>query len=134
MKLEVVGVSEVRWTGVGHVSSDGWTFYYSGGDRHEVGVGILLSKEMADAVVGCWQVSKRVMLIKITAKPVGLNIIQVYAPTTDYSDSEVDEFYEQVDSVRRQCKAEEVTIVMGDLNAKMEEEVVELWLVNSVWV
>ena len=109
----------MRWTGIGQVSSDGWTFYYSGGDRHQAGVGILLNREMADAVVGCWQVSKRVMLIKITAKPVGLNIIQVYAPTTDYSDSEVEEFYEQVDSVRRQCKAEEVTIVMGDLNAKV---------------
>ena len=119
MKLDVLGVSEVRWTGIGQVSSDGWTFYYSGGDRHQAGVGILLNREMADAVVGCWQVSKRVMLIKITAKPVGLNIIQVYAPTTDYSDSEVEEFYEQVDSVRRQCRAEEVTIVMGDLNAKV---------------
>ena len=101
MKLDVVGVSEVRWTGVGQVSSDGWTFYYSGGDRHEAGVRILLNREMADAVVGCWQVSKRVMLIKITVKPVGLNIIQVYAPTTDYSDSKVEEFYEQVD---RQCE------------------------------
>ena len=119
MELDVVGVSEVRWTGAGQVSSDGWTFYYSGGERHEAGVGILLGREMAEAVVGCWQVSKRVMLIKIAAKPVGLNIIQVYAPTTAYSDSEVDEFYEQVDSVRRQCKAEEVTIVMGDLNAKV---------------
>ena len=61
MNLDVVGVSEVRWTGVGQVSSDGWTFYYSGGDRHEAGVGVLLTKEMADAVVGCWQVSKIVI-------------------------------------------------------------------------
>ena len=40
--------------------------------------------------------------MKIAAKPVGLNIIQVYAPTTNYSDSEMDEFYEEVDQVRRQ--------------------------------
>ena len=119
MNLDAIGVSEVRWTGVGHIASDGWTFYYSGGERHEAGVGILLGREMARAVVGCWQVSKRVILVKIAAKPVGLNLIQVYAPTTDYSDREVDEFYEQVDSVRRQCKAEELTIVMGDLNAKV---------------
>ena len=78
-----------------------------------------MSREMAEVVVGSWQVSKRVMLIKIAAKPVGINIIQVYAPTTDYSDSDMEEFYEQVDSVRRQCKAEEVNIVMGDLNAKV---------------
>ena len=65
MKLDVVGVCEVRWTGAGQVSSDGWTFYYSAGDRHEAGVGILLNREMTEAVVGCWQVSKRVILIKL---------------------------------------------------------------------
>ena len=53
MKLDAVGVSEVRCTGERQVSSDEWTFYYCGEDRHEAGVGILLKIEMADAVVGC---------------------------------------------------------------------------------
>lgn len=119
MKLDVVGVSEVRWTGSGQMSSGGWTFYYSGGERHEAGVGVLLRREVADAVVGCWQVSQRVILIKVNAKPVGLNIIQVYAPTCDHSDDEIEDFYEQLDSVRSQCKPGEVTLVMGDLNAKV---------------
>ena len=44
MRLDVVEVSAVRWTGSGHVTSDGWTFYYSGGDRHEAGVGVLLKR------------------------------------------------------------------------------------------
>ena len=51
----------------------------------------------------------------------GLNIIQVYAPTGDHSDDEVDLFYEQLDNVRSQCRSGEVTIVMGDLNAKVGE-------------
>ena len=46
MELDVVGVSEVRWIGVGQVSSDRWTFYYSGAERHEAGGGILLNKEI----------------------------------------------------------------------------------------
>ena len=41
-------------------------------------------------MVGCWQVSERAKLVKIAAKPIGLNIIQVYAPTGDHSDNEVD--------------------------------------------
>ena len=57
--------------------------------------------------------------MKIAAKPVGLNIIQVYAPTTDYSDEDIEAFYEQVDSARSQCKPEEITLVVGDLNAKV---------------
>ena len=59
------------------------------------------------------------ILFKIAAKPVGLNTIQVYAPTSDYGPNDMDEFYEQLESVRRQCKAEEITIVMGDQNAKV---------------
>ena len=96
MRLDVVGVSEVRWIGSGQTSSNGWTFYYSGGEKHEAGVGVLIRRDLAESVVGCWQVSQRVMLIKISAKPVGLNIIQVYAPTSDYGQSDMDEFYDQL--------------------------------------
>ena len=73
----------------------------------------MLRKKLADAAVGCWQV-------RLAAKPIGLNIIQAYAPTRDHSDDEVDLFYQQLYSVRSQCRTE-VTIVMGDLNAKVGE-------------
>ena len=80
---------------------------------------LLLRRDLAVAVTGCWQLSDRVILVKIAAKPVGLNIIQVYAPTADYNDEDIEAFYEQVDSARRQCKPEEITLVVGDLNAKV---------------
>ena len=50
MKLDVVGVSKVRWTGSENLNSGGWTFNYSGGVRHEAGLGILPRKKLADAV------------------------------------------------------------------------------------
>ena len=52
MKLDVVGLSEVIWTSSGWLTLGGWTSYYSGGDRHEAGVGVLLRREVAEAVVG----------------------------------------------------------------------------------
>lgn len=54
IKLDVVGVSEVRWTGSGQITSEEWTLCYSGGERHEAGVGVLLRNEVAEAVVGSW--------------------------------------------------------------------------------
>ena len=54
-------------------------------------------------------------MIKIAAKPVDLNIIQVYTPTGDHSDVDVILFYEQLDKHRNQCKSGEVTLIMGDL-------------------
>ena len=62
---------------------------------------------------------KKSNIDKACRKPVGINKTQVYSPTTDYSENDIEEFYEQVDSVRRQCKAEEVNFVMGDLKAKV---------------
>ena len=97
-------MSEARWTGNGKLASGDWVFYYSGGDKHVHGVGILIRKEIEEAVTGCWQFSSRVMLLKVDARPVPLNIIQVYVPTTDHSHEVIDEFYEQLEQVRRQCK------------------------------
>ena len=119
MNLDAVGVSEVRWTGSGETTSGGWTFYCSGGEAHRARVGLLLRKEKAGAVTGCWQLSDRVILVKIAGKPVGLNIIQVYAPTAEYCEEDIKALYEQVDSARSQCKPEEITLVVGDLNAKV---------------
>ena len=65
LKLDVVGVSEARWTGSGRTVSGEWIFYHSGSERHEYGVGILVRKEIDRAVLGCWQLSDRVMLLKI---------------------------------------------------------------------
>ena len=42
LKLDILGVSQVRWTGSGSITSGDWTFYYSGGEKHEAGVGSLL--------------------------------------------------------------------------------------------
>ena len=47
------------------------------------------------------------------------SVIQVYAPTADYSYEDIEAFYEQVDSARSQCKPEEITLIVGDLNAKV---------------
>ena len=117
-KLDILSVSEARWTGSRNIASGDWIFYYCGGEKHEAGVGSLLQ----NSIVACWQVSQRVIMVKIAAKPVGLNILQVYAPTGDHSDdSDVQLFYEQLDKVRNQCKSGEVTLVMVDLNAKVGE-------------
>ena len=86
-------------SGSGKITSGDWTFYYSGGEKHEAGVALLLQKKLAEAVIACWQVFQRAIMIKIAAKRVGLNIIQVYAATGDQSDEDVELFYEQLDKV-----------------------------------
>ena len=77
-----------------------------------------MKKEKDGAVISCWQLSDRVMLMKIVARRVSINVIQVYASTAQLSVDVSDSFYEQLVGVRRQTKKGEVTNAQGELNAK----------------
>ena len=83
------------------------------------GVGIMLNSRTEDCLSGFYAVSERVLLVRLKGKPFDVCIIQVYAPTCDYSDEEVDLFYEDVMKAKRQCKRHDIVLVMGDLNAKV---------------
>ena len=74
---------------------------------------------MANSVVGFWPVPDRIAVVKLNAKPFNINIIQVYAPTSASTEEELEEFYEELDKFKKECKDDEVNIVMGDCNAKI---------------
>ena len=59
---------------------------------------------------------------KFLAKPFNINIIQVYAPTQDHSDAEIEVFYEEIEKALKFAKSNDVLCVMGDLNAKVGSE------------
>ena len=120
MNLQVLGLSEVRWPGVGvNPTASGGTFIYSGGQNAEKGVGVMLSKFIKPCLIGYWAISERVLLVRLKGAPFNICIIQVYAPTSEHDEEEVDQFYQELDQARQQCKEHEVIMVIGDLNAKV---------------
>ncbi|CAF1302854.1 unnamed protein product [Adineta ricciae] len=119
LQINVLGLSEVRWTGAGSFTSDNFTLFYSGGDQHERGVGILLDKETSKCVKGFWAASDRVILIKLHGKPFNISLIQCYAPTADSDDDAITNFYEDLDNAYSQCNSNDIIYVMGDFNAKV---------------
>ena len=58
-------------------------------------------------------------MMKLQQKPFNMNIIQVYAPTEDSTEEELEEFYEELTRLTEQCKNHDVNIVMADMNAKV---------------
>lgn len=120
LKIGILGLSEMRWKGSGDsMSVQGYKIIYSGGDKHEKGVGFIIGPEKARAVKGYWAISDRIILVKIRATPVDINFIQVYAPTSTSSEEDIEDFYSGLDDVVRQCKHHEVLIVIGHFNAKV---------------
>lgn len=122
MKLDILGIAETRWTDADFIELENHIFIHSGGDRHERGVAFLIKKELQKSIVGYWTVNERCILLKIKAKPFDIAIIQIYAPTKDWSDEEVEVFYENIQKTIKQLKSTDVLIVMGDFNAKVGNE------------
>lgn len=65
--------------------------------------------------------AERVMMIKEDSKPAILNSNQVYEPTADQEDEDIERLYEQVDCARRESIPDKVTIIMGDLSDRIGE-------------
>ena len=79
--IDILGLSEIKWKGGGRINSESRTIIYSGGDSHSRGVGVILNKVVAAALIGYWAISERVVVVKIRGQPFSICIIQAYAPT-----------------------------------------------------
>ena len=74
--------------------------FYSRDETHRRdGVAFVLQEDQAGCVLGCNAVNDRILLIRIQGKPVNITAIQVYAPTSDAEDEEIDEFYTTLQEV-----------------------------------
>ena len=89
-KINILGVCETRLKGNGYFQSDNFRMIYAGGEKHEIGVGILLDEERNKSLISHWQITERVMLVKLKGNPFNISIIMVYAPTSDSTDEEIE--------------------------------------------
>ena len=114
---DIIGLAETRLIGEGEMITDeGQKIWFSGEKRyHERGVGFIVRKEMVKCVLGC--TPSRVIMLRLAAKPFNITIIQVYAPTSTYSDEAVEEFYEKLDETIAKKPKKDLLIVLGDWNA-----------------
>lgn len=119
--IEIMGVSEMRWPNSNCCDIEDCRVYYSGSTsgKYIHGVGVVVNKDVARHVSNFVPVNERIMLLQLNAKPVNTNIIQVYAPTSDHSDEEVEEFYSQIEDLIKKLPKHELLILMGDFNAKV---------------
>ena len=121
LQLNILGICETRWTDEGSSQSDKLKIIYSGGMKHEKGVGILIDKNVSKSILEYWAISDRVLLVKLKGHPFNISIIQVYAPKAEYDGEEINQFYNMLEMAKEHCKLQEVVIIIGDLNAKVGE-------------
>ena len=97
VNINILGISELRWTGMGEFNSDDHYIYYSGQESlRRNGVAIIVNKQVQNAVLGCNLKNDRMISVRFQGKPFNIMVIQAYAPTSNAEKAEVEQFYEDL--------------------------------------
>ena len=95
VNVNILGISKLKWTGMGEFNTDDHYIYYYGQESlQRNGVAIMVNKRVRSAILGCNLKNDRVILVHFQANQ--STIIQGFAPTTDAKEAEVDSFYEDL--------------------------------------
>ena len=78
-------------------------------------------------VMGCHPVYSRLITICLRAVPFNITIVQAYAPTSDYDDNKIEEFYYQLQNVIDQTPKKNILVVQEDWNSIMGKDAYENW-------
>ena len=90
VNIDILGISELRWTGMGEFDSDDHYIYYCGQESlRGNGVAILVNKTVQSAVLGCNLKNNRKISVHFQGKPFNITVIQVYAPTSNAEEAEL---------------------------------------------
>src|SRR5574339_669920 len=120
VNLEILGISEIKWTGMGEFNSDEHYIYYSGQESlRRNGVAIMVNKRVQNAVLGCNLKNNRMISVRLQGKPFNITVIQVYAPTSNAEEAEVEWFYEDLQDLLELTPQKDVLFIIGDWNAKV---------------
>ena len=97
VNINILGISELKWTGMGEFNSDDHYIYYCGQESlRRNGVAIMVNKRLCNAVLGCTLKNDRMTSVRFLGKPFNNTVIQVYAPTTNAEEAEIEWFFENL--------------------------------------
>ena len=97
MIIDILGISELRWTGMDEFNSDDHYIYYCGQESlRRNGVALIVNKRIQNAVLGCSFKTDRMISVHFQGKSFKIIIIPVYDPTTDAEEAAVKWFYEDL--------------------------------------
>ena len=119
VNISILGISELKWTGMGEFNSDDHYIYYCRQESlRRNGVVIIDKKRFLNAVLGCNLKNDRMISVHFQGKPFNIRIIQVYAPTSNAEEAEVEWLYEDLQDLLELTPKKDVLFIIGNWNAK----------------
>ena len=105
---------------MGEFNSDDHYIYYCGQESlRRNGVDIMVNNRVQNALLGCNLKNDRMVSVHLQGKPFNVKVIQVYAPTSNAEEAEVEWFYEDLQDFLELTPKKDVLFIIGDWNAKV---------------
>ena len=114
VNIDILGISELKWTGMGEFNSDDHYIYYCGQEsltRNRVA--IMVNKRVWNAVLGCNLKNDRKISVHFQGKPLNIMVIQVYSLASNAEESEVEWFYEDLQDLLELTPNKDVLFIIG---------------------
>ena len=120
VNINILEISELKWTGKGEFNSDDHYVYYCGqGSLRRNGVTLIVNKRVQNAVCWCSLKTDRMIFVHFQDKPFNITVIQVYAPTTNAEEAEVEWFYDDLQDFLELTLKKDVFFIIVDWNTKV---------------
>ena len=130
--IDILGISELRWTGMGEFNSDDHYIYYCGQESlRRNGVAFMVNKRVRNAVLGCHLEIDRMTSVRFQGKPFNIMVIQVYTLTSNAEEAEVEQFYEDLQDLLELIPPEDVLFIIG-LECKSRKSR-NTWSNRQIW-
>ena len=115
VNINILGISELKWTGMDEFNSDDHYIYYCGQKSlRRNGVALMVNKRVQNAVLECNLKNDRIISVCFQGKPFNMTVIQVYALTSNAKESEVKQFYEDLQDLLELTPQKDILFIKGD--------------------
>ena len=136
VNVDILGISELKWTGIGGFNSDDHYIYYCGQESlRRNGVAIIVNKRVLNAALGCNLKNDRMISVHFQGKPYNITVIQVYVTTSNAEQAKIERLYEDLQDLPELTPKKGVLFTIGDWNPKVGNQeipgVTEIWPWNT---
>ena len=120
MNINILGISEPKWTGMDEFNSDDHYIHY--GQQESLrrnGIANILNKRVQNAVLECNLKNDRMISVHFQDKPFNITVIQIYALTSNAEEAEAEHLYEDLQDLLELTPQKDILFIIGDWNAKV---------------
>ena len=120
VNVDILGISKLKWIGMGEFNSDDHYIYYYGQESlRRNGVALIVNKRVQHATLGCSLKSNKLISVCFQGKPFSITVLQVYALKNNAEEAEVEWFYEDLKDLLELTPKKDILFIIADWNAKV---------------